>query len=269
MDVPGLHQPGVGQRHGVVRCGHDCQVFSGLVNAGPAQVVDRAGRTMDNGPPPAASARGERGNSFRRAEPVDERPYRQDGIEDLEARVERTRSAREVERVLAELRHRKTTARVADLLDEADGKRSQLLRKKASRRKPGTPEHGGCPDCSGEKACGGVHVYAIELPPEAAADSKLSGKSGGTPLYIGSSRYTEPCLFRQHQASHLREPTYTCTCFDKAKEREPKRRSLTAKYGPVRLRLDLTEGLNPVQDGPTAEQVLAAALRSRFLVYWN
>ena len=199
------------------------------------------------------------------------REYQQAGIEDLEHIIERTKSAKVLREVIREVEeHRKLTARLADLLDSAESKLMRIRRQsklKKKRSRAGSDE--ACPDCKKRSACGKAHVYVIELPAAAAKDQKLKGQRGGNPLYVGFTHHKVSCVLKEHRAAHDRCKTFECRCFGKTVERKVKGRSLTGKYGVKKLRPDLMAELNPVEDGPHAEEALARLLRREFKVYFN
>ena len=77
----------------------------------------------------------------------------------------------------------------------------------------------GCSECRGERSCGNWHVYAIELrhvvlenEPSFPFEGQLS--SGGKVFYVGVSRHTPECRYKQHVARRNRHRTqFSCSCF--------------------------------------------------------
>ena len=132
----------------------------------------------------------------------------------------------------------------------------------------------GCPDC-GEKACGGGHLYVIELEPDAASDTKMlsmnpNGRPGGIPLYVGSTNHTVECNFEN---GHLGEKggTYLCRCFRKPTVRQSIIRPATQRFKIRRLRYDLFAGCNPVPKATVKqdEAEFAQRLKSQGYLVWQ
>ncbi|GEM_PF-798262 len=133
-----------------------------------------------------------------------------------------------------------------------------------------------CPECNAEgPACGGVHVYAIELD-KVVMEARGFAKNNpdyvvGQPcFYVGETAHRVECRYKQHVASDSRQ-NFLCPCFEedgepKLREYDPsKRRGKYVKEYRRRLCPTLYRHLNPVPDGDgkAAETKLAEELRAR------
>ena len=75
-----------------------------------------------------------------------------------------------------------------------------------------------CPQCEGERACGGYHVYVVELSEEVAGQGPFATMRpdpvrGGGYYYVGSTRHAPACRLAQHQAFARGESGFECGCF--------------------------------------------------------
>jgi hypothetical protein len=140
-----------------------------------------------------------------------------------------------------------------------------------------------CKKCTPKKVCGEYHLYVIELKKGVLKEPIFLKKNPHLPegykgrcFYVGQSKHTPECRYKQHLASEARrrrESTgFLCSCFS---EEEVKRRftphNRSGKF--VRqyhkkggLRPVFYKEMNPVsstkEDAEKKEKVLAETLRS-------
>ena len=139
-----------------------------------------------------------------------------------------------------------------------------------------------CRNCSQLEACGGFHVYVIELSPAVLENEKFHPDRAGLSsaprcFYVGQTKHHPACRYKQHRRKRSGKH-FVCECFGAAEKVEVTGYNRGNRY--VRdyglkggLRPEFYLGMNPLQsreESETLERNLATQLiQEGFAVHWN